>query len=625
MLIFNFNKSFSASAPPLAFGDAERVIIARHIDEVQPALELIAEATAGGRYAAGFLAYEAAAAFDPALATFANTATKNDGLPLLWFGIFDTTQVTHSPAVGGLELYNIDEWQPDTTPEQYAESIKKIRESIRNGDIYQANFTLRLRSQFSGCAQAWYEDLRRDSHGRFNAFLDIGSHRILSLSPELFFSWDGHTLRTRPMKGTAKRSAPPPVESELWPAWQRDDARLAEALLQSGKNRAENLMIVDLLRNDVSRVARPGTVAVPNLFTLETYPTLYQMTSTVIAETRGGTTIADIFKALFPCGSITGAPKIKSSAVIAECETSPRGVYCGALGFISPDGNCVFNVPIRTIVIEAESGNATCGVGGGIVWDSDTRDEYAEAMAKAAFMKSASHGYELLETLRLENNKYAWLERHLERLRASASVLGFAVDEKSIRDALQEHSRSHVGEVRRVRLLVTRVGTISLTSELLDSPSPIWKNPSVGAAFEAKMSQDSQPVGSFEKISAAARNVALANTPVDRHERALHHKTTRRAVYDTHRQQHPEAFDVLLWNQQRELTEFTYGSLVLDIDGKWFTPSLSSGLLAGVLRAELIAGGDIIEQVLTLDDLPRAQSVWFINSVRGWLQVEVAA
>ena len=625
MLIFNFNKSFSASAPPLAFGDAERVIIARNIDEVKPALEAIAEATVAGRYAAGFLAYEAAAAFDPALATFTNAAIKNDDLPLLWFGIFDSTQVTHTPSGGGLELYNIDEWRPDTTPEKYAESIKKIREYIRNGDIYQANFTLRLQSQFSGCAQAWYEDLRRDSHGRFNAFLDIGSHRILSLSPELFFSWDGHTLRTRPMKGTATRSAPPPVESELWQAWQRDDARLAEALLQSSKNRAENLMIVDLLRNDVSRVAKAGTVAVPNLFTLETYPTLYQMTSTVTAETRTGTTIADIFKALFPCGSITGAPKIKSSEVIAECETSPRGVYCGALGFISPDGNCVFNVPIRTIVIEAESGRATCGVGGGIVWDSETRDEHAEAMAKAAFMKSASHGYELLETLRLENNEYAWLERHLERLLTSASVLGFVVDETYIRDALQEHARSHAGEVRRVRLRVTRVGAISLTSEVLDSLSPIWSNPIPGAAFEAKMPQGGQPERSVETVTAAARKVALANTPVDRHERALHHKTTRRAVYDTHRQQHPDVFDVLLWNQQRELTEFTYGSLVLEIDGKWLTPSLSSGLLAGVLRAELIARGEIIERVLTLDDLPRAQSVWFINSVRGWVRTDVAA
>ncbi len=615
MLIFNFNKSFSASAPPLAFGEPERIITARYIDEVQPALALIAQAAAAGRYAAGYLAYEAAAAFDPSLKIFIGAAEKNNAPPLLWFGIFDPAQVTHSPSGGGLELYHIDAWQPDTTPAAYAEAIKKIRESIRNGDIYQANFTLRLHSQFSGCAEAWYEDLRRDSHGRFNAFLDIGSHRILSLSPELFFSWDGHLLRTRPMKGTAKRSPPPAAESTDWQAWQRDDAALANQLLQSTKNRAENLMIVDLLRNDVSRVAKRGTVKVPHLFTLETYPTLYQMTSTVTAETRADITIAEIFKALFPCGSITGAPKIKSSEVIAERETSPRGVYCGALGYISPDGTCVFNVPIRTIVIDAESGQATCGVGGGIVWDSETKDEYAEAMAKAAFMKSASHGYELLETLRLENNEYAWLERHLARLLKSASILGFDTDANKICEVLQEHARLHIDEVRRVRMLVSRTGVITLTSELLDAPSPSWSRPVANKMFANKIFANETP----------ARKIAIANTPVDRHERALHHKTTRRAVYDTHRQQYPEAFDVLLWNQQRELTEFTYGSLVLEIDSQWFTPSLASGLLAGVLRAELIARGEIIEQLLSLDDLQRAQSIWFINSVRGWVRVEIAA
>ena len=615
MLIFNFNKSFSASAPPLVFGEAESIVTARHLDEVQPALAQVAEATAAGRYAAGFLAYEAAAAFDPALSTFNTAAAINHDLPLLWFGIFDPAQVTRTPSGGGLELYNIDAWQPDTSPQAYAEAIKKIRESIRNGDIYQANFTLRLHSQFSGCAQAWYEDLRRDSHGRFNAFLDMGSHRILSLSPELFFSWDGHLLRTRPMKGTAKRSVPPAMESDEWLAWQHADAALAEALLQSTKNRAENLMIVDLLRNDVSRVAKPGSVKVPHSFTLETYPTLYQMTSTVTAETREAITITDIFKALFPCGSITGAPKIKSSAVIAECETSPRGVYCGALGYISPDGTCVFNVPIRTIVIDADSGHATCGVGGGIVWDSETKDEYREAMAKAAFMNNASHGYELLETLRLENNEYAWLQQHLERLLASASVLGFEIAEEEIRAALQEHACQHAGEVRRVRMLISRAGVITLSSEALDAPQPIWSRPlPTGIKLLA---------GILNEIP--ARKIALADTPVDRHERALHHKTTRRTVYDTHRQQHPEVFDVLLWNQQRELTEFSFGSLVLEIDGQWFTPGLASGLLAGVLRAALIARGEIIEKILTLDDLQRAQSIWFINSVRGWVRVEIVA
>jgi para-aminobenzoate synthetase / 4-amino-4-deoxychorismate lyase len=622
MLIFNFNKSFSASAPPLVFGEAERVITAHHVDEIQPALAEIAAANRAGKYAAGFLSYEAAAAFDPALKTRAPQA--DDDFPLLWFGIFDPASVSNTPPVAGLELYNVVDWQPDTTPEQYAESIRKIRAGIREGDIYQANYTLRLLSQFSGCAHAWYEDLRRDSHGRFNAFVDIGSHRILSMSPELFFSWDGHTLRTRPMKGTAKRNQPPATESADWQRWHDADERLAASLLESTKNRAENLMIVDLLRNDVSRVAKSSTVTVPHLFTLETYPTLYQMTSTITAETREGVAIADIFSALFPCGSITGAPKIKSSEVIAELETTPRGVYCGAMGYISPDGTSVFNVAIRTIVINATTGAAECGVGGGIVWDSEARDEYAEALAKAAFMQNASHGFELLETLRLENGEYAFLDRHIERLLLSAAALGFNVNEKEVHESLREHARSHIDETRRVRLLASRTGEISISSEPLDTPIPLWTMPSTRAAIRAKMPATAIPERGLDPAP-PSRKVALANAPIDRHERALHHKTTRRTVYDTHRQQHPEAFDVLLWNQQRELTEFTYGSLVLEIDGAWLTPKLSSGLLPGVMRAELIARGEIAERILTIEDLSRAQSIWFINSVRGWIEVEVAS
>jgi para-aminobenzoate synthetase / 4-amino-4-deoxychorismate lyase len=622
MLIFNFNKSFSASAPPLVFGEAERIITAHRIDEIQAALGEIAAANRAGKYAAGFLSYEAAAAFDPALKT--KPPRTDDDFPLLWFGIFEAASVSNTPPVAGLELYNIADWKPNTRPEQYADSIKKIRAGILEGDIYQANYTLRLHSQFSGCAHAWYEDLRRDSHGRFNAFVDIGSHRILSMSPELFFSWDGHTLRTRPMKGTAKRHQPPATESADWQRWHDADERLATSLLESTKNLAENLMIVDLLRNDVSRVAKSGTVTVPHLFTLETYPTLYQMTSTITAETRKGVAIADIFSALFPCGSITGAPKIKSSEVITELEATPRGVYCGAIGYISPDGTSVFNVAIRTIVINAATGAAECGVGGGIVWDSEARDEYAEALAKAAFMQNASHGFELLETLRLENGEYAFVDRHIERLLLSAAALGFEVSKKKIYAALQEHARLHVNETRRVRMLTTRSGDITITSEPLDLAAPKWTKPSTGAAIEAEMPRTAIPERGCDSVS-SIRKVALANTPVDRNERALHHKTTRRTVYDTHRQQHPEAFDVLLWNEQGELTEFTYGSLVLAIDGTWLTPKLSSGLLAGVMRAELLARGEIAECILTIEDVARAQSIWFINSVRGWIEVELVS
>ncbi len=602
MLIFDFDESFNLagnSAAPLAFGEPDELIVARSLAEVQPALQAVARAVAGGRYAAGFIGYEAAPAFDAALRTHAA-----GDMPLLWFGIF---RAPSPPPTAGLAMYNIGEWQADTTREQYAAAIDEIRAAIRDGEIYQANYTLRLKAPFSGDTLAWYEDLRRGAHGHFNAYLDIGSHRILSMSPELFFAWDGRTLRTRPMKGTVRRSPAPPRDSEAWPVWMLEDRQQAQALHDSEKNRAENLMIVDLLRNDVSRIAMPGSVSVPQLFTMEAYPTVYQMTSTITAGTRAGIGIADIFDALFPCGSITGAPKIKSTEIIDRLEMAPRGVYCGAIGVIVPGGKCVFNVAIRSIVVDAQTGVAQCGVGGGITWDSESADEHAEAMAKAEFMRNSSRGFELLETLRLHQGSYDWLDAHLARLLDSAAALGFSADATEIRAVLASHAVPHRGEAqaRRVRVLLARDGSIDISSTPLpELAPPSWLAPSPSKAD--------------------ARGVVLASSPVDRHERALQHKTTRRAIYDLHRRQHPQAFDVLLWNEQGELTEFSYGNLVLELDGALLTPPAASGLLPGVLRGELLARGVLAERVLHRPDLANATRIWFINSVRGWIPVTLA-
>jgi para-aminobenzoate synthetase / 4-amino-4-deoxychorismate lyase len=615
MVIIDFNKSFDAPPRSRAFVHAQEIVVAHTLAEVLPALERIVRATDAGLYAAGFVSYEAAAAFDDALVTHEKSA-----LPLLWFGLYREPEAVPS---AGLAMYNVEPWHSDTSRDAYATSIRKIREYIRNGDIYQANYTLRLHTQFSGDAYAWYEDLRRGAHARFNAFVDTGSHHILSLSPELFFSWNGETLRTRPMKGTAKRAPEPPQEHSSWEKWKAADDELAHALQTSEKNRAENLMIVDLLRNDVSRVAKPGTVRVPQLFTLEAYPTVYQMTSTISAETREGMTVVDIFKALFPCGSITGAPKVMASRTIAEEELAARGVYCGVVGLISPpvegETRAVFNVAIRTIVVDAETGRAECGVGGGIVWDSQTRDEYAEAMAKSAFIAAGSQGFELLETLRLDANEYAWLDQHLARLMRSANALGFEIDEAVVRGALAAHAHAHMGETRRVRLTVARDGGAQVTSDFLEGAALVWR------ISRAEVSSSSPIGGQFEALP--TRKIALAPTSVDRHDRALQHKTTRRSVYDTQRswlqQIHPDAFDVLLWNEAGELTEFTYGNVVLEIEGEFYTPPLSSGLLNGVLRDALITEGEVIERLLFKTDLKNVTSIWFINSVRGWIAVKI--
>jgi len=592
MLQFHFTDSFEPHPRVLAFDRPERVVTARTLAEVRPAIAAIEAATKNGRYAAGYIGYEASAAFDVALR--AKQGGGETTLPLLWFGIY---RQPVPPISAGLAEYAVGAWQADTSRGQYEAAIATVRNKIADGEIYQANYTLRLRAPFTGNALAWFDDLQREAAVQFAAYLDIGSHQLLSLSPELFFAWDGRHLRTRPMKGTAQRAQA--LDGDPAPP----DLELAEALRQSEKNRAENLMIVDLLRNDVSRVARPGTVAVPQLFSLETYPTVYQMTSTVTAETRAGTTLTDLLRALFPCGSITGAPKVKATEVLAELENAPRGAYCGAIGYVAPGGSCVFNVAIRTIVVDPAAQSAECGVGGGIVWDSIAAEEYAEAMAKAQFIARASQGFKLIETLRLSAGRYDWRERHLDRLCRSALLLHFAIERSALEQALERYAATHTGATLRVRLRVAGNGAIELTGSPAEGAAPDWFQPAIA---EPKM-------------------VALARTAIESKDATLVHKTTRRSLYERHRRLDPDAFDVLLWNEHGELTEFTIGNLVLQLDDIWYTPPASAGLLRGVLREELLARGVIVERTLFRDDLTRATAIGFINSVRGWLPVQIVA
>ncbi|MBL8511324.1 MAG: aminodeoxychorismate synthase component I [Betaproteobacteria bacterium] len=593
MLIFDFSESFNPQ--PLSFEHPEAVLVAHSLDAVLPALAEVEAATRRGLYAAGYIGYEAAPAFDAALSAYP-PARDGESPPLLWFGLYRAPQP--APPTAGLAMYHLSDWQGEVSPDRYTAAIAAIRQAIRDGEIYQANFTQQLQAAFSGDTLAWFEDLQRGAHGRFNAYLDIGRHRLLSLSPELFFRWDGQHITTRPMKGTARRLPPPATGRE---AWEAADRALADGLLASAKNRAENLMIVDLLRNDLSRVAMPGSVKVPQLFSLEAYPTVYQLTSTVTAETRPDIGLVEVFQALFPCGSITGAPKIRASEIIATLENSPRGPYCGAVGYVAPGGRAVFNVAIRTIVVDRETGRATCGVGGGVVWDSTSEGEYDEALAKAAFISHSSQGYQLLETLRLANGTYDWQAEHLARLMRSAAMLGFAANIGAIEQALAEHANLHPQTTRRVRLLLARDGGIAISSEGLEVAPPSWLGPSLDAP----------------------RPVAFCPLPVRHDDYALPHKTTRRAVYEARRRRYADVFDVLLCNERGELTEFTTGNLLLVLDGQWYTPPLSCGLLAGVLREALLARRLIHERVLHEADLARAEGLAFINSVRGWVRVEL--
>jgi para-aminobenzoate synthetase / 4-amino-4-deoxychorismate lyase len=594
-LIFDFADPLTSGSLTrrLAFTQPERVIIARTHAEVRPALREVQEASRDGLYAAGMICYEAAPAFDPALRAY-----PPGPLPLLWFGVFSAPtslpRVTkHHAAVSG--------WMPDIDRASYDANIVAIREAIARGDTYQVNYTLRLNTSVSGDPRAWYEALAAQSHGRFNAYLDIGEKQILSLSPELFFAWNGKDLLARPMKGTLSRAAPPASESAS-EVWQASDEAEAHALVNSEKNRAENLMIVDLLRNDLSRVALTGSVAVPSLFSLETYPTVHHMTSTVTAATREGITLEDIFCALFPCGSITGAPKIKTTEIINALETSPRGIYCGAIGYITPDQRAVFNVPIRTVTMDFSRGTAQCGVGGGITWDSTAGEEHAEALTKARFLGEGAGHFELLETLLLQEGHYAFLDRHLARLQRAAKRFGHPLDVTAVRAALAAHAATYPHQLRRVRLLVSPTGESIITCTALQSAPDNWLAPGDRA----------------EQV-----DVVLARKAVDSQHEFLRYKTTARAAYDVHIADAPEAFDILLWNERNEVTEFTRANVVISLSGKLLTPPLAAGLLPGVLRAELLEKNIIREAIIRCEDLDRANGIWFVNSVRGWLPARI--
>jgi len=566
---------FDGVAPaPLYFAAPRRVVEARTLEQVRPALAAVEAEAAAGRWAAGFLAYEAAPALDPALRALA----AGPG-PLAWFGIYDAPATCAPPPLGEATLGAL---APDVDRAAYLAAVERIRARIARGDVYQVNHTIRLRGPFRGDPLALHRRLRAAQGAGLGALVHLGDRAIVSTSPELFLERRGDLVRARPMKGTARRGR-----------FEEEDLAAAAALVASEKERAENVMIADLLRNDLGRVARLRTVRVASLCELERYRTVHQLTSTVEARLRPDVGLAALLAATFPCGSVTGAPKAMATRVIAEEERSPRGAYCGAIGFVAPGGDAAFNVAIRTVDLDLAAGEAVAGVGGGITWASDPEREWDEACAKAAFLWEPSAPFELVETLRLEGGRYPLLVRHLARLASSARHLGFALDPAEIERALRRQAEAASGAARRVRLLVAAAGAVR--SEAAPLPAPVT---------------DPLPV-------------ALAAGRLSRRDPTLFHKTTRRGTYDAARRERPDAFDVLLANEEGELTEFTIGNVVLDLDGAEVTPPRDAGLLAGVMRAELLARGEIRERPVRVEELSRARRVWLVNAVRGRVPVRL--
>ncbi|AXN36986.1 aminodeoxychorismate synthase component I [Peribacillus butanolivorans] len=571
-LLFHFTDKQDVKKP-LYFTEPKEVIIAHSIQDVLPQFQKVQAAIEQGYYAAGYVSYEAAPAFEKSF-----KVKEGAKMPLLWFGIFEKPEEFPGKITGSFQL---NDWESETDSHTYHSGFQTIKAEIEKGNTYQVNYTMRLQSMFEGDDFAFYDRLKRAQRSNYSAYLNIGTHRILSASPELFFRWEDGQLITRPMKGTVKRGIT-----------VKTDQANADWLACSEKNQAENLMIVDLLRNDLGMIAEQGSVQVPKLKEIEKYPTVWQMTSTITAKTKPKTTIIDIFKALFPCGSITGAPKIKTMEIITELENSPREVYCGAIGFINPECEAVFNVPIRTVVIEKETGKAEYGVGGGITWDSVLLEEYDEAFLKAKLLSEERPTYQLLESIKLEDGQYFLLDEHIDRMMQSAGYFDYKFSETELRNKLQKYADSHYDSMQKVRVLLFENGDFEVSGQIIKT-------------MEAEIS------------------AIIAESPISTENPFLYHKTTNRVVYEKFQTRHPEFYDVLLWNEQGYITEFTNGNVVVKINGDLFTPPVESGLLAGTFRQELLRKKEIKEKLITKADLHNAEEVWFINSVRRGLKVNL--
>ena len=554
----------------LVFGTARAVLQTRDPADVRSVLDAVDRATRDGAWAYGFVSYEAAAGLDDALTT---CPPDGAGPPLVWFALTAPPRRDPTPPPGG--AFEVGEWTLDVSPAGYRAAVEQARARIAAGDTYQVNVTARLHAPVAGYPAGLYRELLDHQSTAHAAYLDIGSHQVVSASPELFFDWTGNRLLTRPMKGTRPRLA-----DEVADNAQR------RALRDDPKERAENVIVVDLLRNDLARIARTGSVRVDRLCTVEGYETVWQLTSDVSATVADDTTVTDVFGALFPSGSVTGAPKPSTMRIIAEIEGRPRGLYCGAIGWVAPPEaptRARFSVAIRTAVVSG--GVATYGAGCGITWSSDPEAELAELHAKARILEPR---FALLETMRFETGTGVRnLDRHLARLAASAAHFGVPFDRGAITGAITDAIAAASGTTARVRLTLGRDGSVDVRT----APLP------------------AEPTGPV--------TLAVDDEPVRSTDVWLRHKTTRRAAYERRAARHG-ADDVVLVNEHGRVTETTIANIAVCLDGTWWTPPLADGCLPGVERARLLDEGVLRERAITVAELLAADGIALVSSLRGW-------
>lgn len=521
-------------------------------------------------HAVGFVSYEAAPAFDKAL----KVISQGD-FPLLWFAFFDQPKPILLWEDTGQALYQLSPWYSEISEDTYHKSISAIKERIQLGETYQVNYTFRLRSNLDGTPWDLFLDILRQQETPHSCYLETDTFAICSASPELFFHRTGDDIEMRPMKGTVPRGRNLGEDRE-----NRSRLRISE------KDRAENLMIVDMVRNDVSRIAEVGSVEVPFMFDLERYKTVYQMTSTVRAKTTAN--LEEVMKAIFPCASITGAPKVSTMEIIKGLEVSPRKIYTGAIGILRPDGSSCFNVAIRTILVDKNSGAAEYGIGSGIVWDSDSELEHRECMIKSQILSACEPEFSLLESLLWDpETGYFLLKGHLKRLRDSAHYFDIPLDIKEMDRRLECFSKELPCEPHKVRVLVSKRGV---------------------------MECEAAPVVVKIQVPVCLR---LAKNPVDSSNPFLFHKTTNREVYEKAMGCHSDCDDIVLWNEHNEITESTRGNLAFKMEGKLWTPPLASGLLLGTYRQFLIDQGKLAERIIQVQDFVECSQIFWMNSVRG--------
>jgi para-aminobenzoate synthetase/4-amino-4-deoxychorismate lyase len=568
------------------FQEPENIIEAKSLSDVSDALNQIDDAHRRGKWLAGFICYDAGLAFEKKL----YRTPIHTSLPLVWFGEYNTPilnpsiEFNHSQGIAEHVAFNVSR-------QDYTTAIAKILAYIEAGDVYQVNFTGKLTFEFQGDAVELYETLRQKQSVAYAAFLNLGEQVLLSFSPELFFriSPDG-IIKSKPMKGTARRGRT-----------TAEDHAIAQWLKADEKNRAENLMILDLIRNDFGRICKTGSITAPSLFDIERFQTLFQMTSTVRGELKEDISFKEIFESIFPCGSITGAPKIRAMQIISELEAEPRGIYTGAIGYISPKKETCFSVAIRTLVVKnmtVSSLVGEMGIGSGVTIDSESQTEYDECLLKANFLTKPREDFALLESIKFRGH-YCLLEKHLARLKDSAHYFDFRFDETALRHALTEYARHfEPHQTYKVRLLLSRTGEIQISHQLIESTTA------------------SREIG----------NVTIADERTNSADKFFYHKTTHRRLYDeaSQRARQLGLADFIFLNERGEVSEGAISNVFVEKGGKLFTPPISAGILAGVYRAHVLeTNPNVSERVLKLEDLRNAERIWICNSVQGMREVRL--